>query len=54
MGPNLMSLREQQFFETFVSINFLGPKEMILPFAQTLSKNLVDPYKLFPNVYPAR
>ena len=33
------------------SIDFLGPKELILLLAQSVSKNLLDPYKLFPDVF---
>ena len=38
------------FFEKFVSIDLLGPKEFILSFAQYLSKYLVDPDKLLPDI----
>ena len=34
----------------FVFIYLLGPKEMVLPFAQHLSKFLVERYKLFPDI----
>ena len=35
----------------FVSIDFLGPKEMILSIAQYLSKYLVRLYRLFPMLF---
>ena len=31
----------------FVSVNPLGPKEMLLSIAQSMSKHFVDPYKVF-------
>ena len=43
---DLLSPWKQLYFEVFVSIDILGPKEMIWSFAQYLSKNLVNPYKL--------
>ena len=33
-GQKLFSLWKQFFFEMFISIDLLGPKEMILSFAQ--------------------
>ena len=51
---DLLSAWKQFFFEMFVSIDLLGPKEMILSFAQHLSKNLVDPDKLLPDIYHVR
>ena len=47
---DLLSSWKQLFFEMFVSINLLGPKEMILSFAQYLSKYLVDPDKFLPDI----
>ena len=44
----------QLFFETFVSIDLLGPKEMILSFAQYLSKYIVDPDILLPDICHVR
>ena len=38
----------------FVSIDLLGPKEMFLSIAQSLSKRLVDPYNLFPDIFHVR
>ena len=38
----------------FVSIDALGVKEMILSFAQEMSKYLVNPYEMFPEVYHVR
>ena len=31
----------------FVSVNPLGPKEMLLSIAQSMSKHFLDPYKVF-------
>ena len=45
---------KQLFFEMFVSIDLLGPKEMILLFAQYLSKHLVDTVKLLPDICHVR
>ena len=36
--------------KNFGSIDFLGPKELILLLAQQVSKNRLDSYKLFPDV----
>ena len=44
----------QLFFEAFVSIDLLGPKEMILSFAQYLSKYIVDPDILLPDICHVR
>ena len=35
-------------------LDFLGLNEMIIQLAQYLSKNLVWPYKLFPDVFNVR
>ena len=53
-GQNLLSLWKLFFFGMFVSIDLLGPKEMIISFAWKLSKNLVDLYKLFFDVCQTR
>ena len=50
-GPNLLSSWERLFCEMFVSIELLGPGEMILIFAQYLSKCLMDTYKLFHDTF---
>ena len=34
----------------FVSINLLNPKETVLSIAQYLSKNILDPDKLLPDI----
>ena len=34
----------------FVSINLLGPREMILSIAQNLSNYILDPDKLLPDI----
>ena len=34
----------------FVSIDFLGPKKLILLLPQYLPEHPVDPYKLFPGI----
>ena len=41
---------KRALFEKFASIDFLGPKEFILSFAKKLSKYLVDPDKLLPDI----
>ena len=38
----------------FVSINLLGLKEMLLSVAQSMSKQLVDPYIVFPVFFHVR
>ena len=38
----------------FVSIDLLGPKEMTQSFAHYLSKYIVDPHKLFPDICHVR
>ena len=47
----LLSSWRQPFFETFVSIDLLGPKEMILSVAHYLTKYIVDPDKLLPDIW---
>ena len=42
------------FFEIFHSIDLLGAKEIILSFAKILSKNFVDPYNLFLDIFHVR
>ena len=49
-----LSYWKQLFFEKFVSIDLLGPKKMILSFAQKLSKYLVDTDKLLPDICHVR
>ena len=49
-GPKTFVIVETAFLELFVFIALLGPKEMFLSFAKSLSKRLVDPYKLFPDI----
>ena len=51
---DLFSSWKQLFFEMFVSIDLLGPKEMILLFAQFLSKHIVDPDNLLPDICHVR
>ena len=46
----LMSSWKQLFFEMFVSINLLGPKEMIISFAQYSSNYFVDRDKSLPDI----
>ena len=50
----LLSSWQQLFFETFVSIDLLDPKEMILSFAQSFSKYLLDPDKVLPDINHVR
>ena len=45
--PKTFAIAKKAFFEMFVSINLLGPKEMLSSFAQSMSKHLVDPYIVF-------
>ena len=45
---------KQLFFERFVSIDLLGPKEMILSFVQYLSKYIADPDNLLPDIRHVR
>ena len=45
MGQKLLSSWKLLFFETFVSIDLFGHKDMVLSNAQSLSKYLVDTYK---------
>ena len=48
--PKIFLDVETALFEMFASMYLLGPKEMTQSFAHYLSKNLVDPYKLFPDI----
>ena len=45
------TLWKKTFFEMIVPIDLLGPKEMIFSFAQKMSKNLVDPFKMISDIY---
>ena len=38
----------------FVSINLLGPKEMLSSFAQSMSEHLVDSYNVFLVIFHVR
>ena len=51
---DLWSSWKQLVFEMFVSVDLLGPKEMILSFAQYSAKYLVDPDKLLPDICHVR
>ena len=51
---DLWSSWKQLFFEMFVSIDLLGPKELILSYAQCLAKYLMDPDKLLPDICHVR
>ena len=53
-GPKTFVIVETAFFELFVFLALLGPKEMFLSFAQSLSKRLVDRYKFFPDICHVR
>ena len=46
--------QKQFFFEMFVSIDLLGPKEMILSFLIFLSKYLVYSYNMFHDFFLVR
>ena len=52
--PKTFVIVETAFLELFVFIALLGPKEMFLSFAQSLSKRLVDPYNFFPDICHVR
>ena len=54
MGEKLLLLWKRLFFEMFVSIDLLGPEEMILTIAQFLSKYIVDPSKIPPDFFQVR
>ena len=53
-GQNVFSSWKQFFFEMFVSIDLLGPKEMILSFLIFLSKYLVYSYNMFHDFFLVR
>ena len=53
-GQKLLSRWKKHFFEMFVFIDLLVPKEMFFSCAQSLSEALVDPYKLFPDICHVR
>ena len=42
-GPKTFVIVKTAFFKKFVSIDLLGPKDLILSVAQSLSKYLVEP-----------
>ena len=46
-GLKLLSLWKKLFFEMFVSLDHLDPKNMILYLEQWLSKYLLDPQIIF-------
>ena len=50
MGHMFLLLWKQLIFEMFVSIDLLGPEELILLVRQQLSEYHVDPYKMFPKI----
>ena len=52
--PKTFVIAKKAFVEMFVSINLLGPKEMLLSFAQSMSKHHVVPYNVFFVVFPFR
>ena len=52
--PETFVIVETAFFEMFVSIALLGPKEMFISITKLLSKCLLDPYKLFPDISHVR
>ena len=49
-----MSLWKELFFEMFASIDFLGPKELILLLPEKLPEYLLDPYKFSAEVCHTR
>ena len=54
MSQIFISSLKRLFFEKFDSTDFLGLKERILSFAPNLSKNHVEPYKMFPDNFFVR
>ena len=50
----VLSPWKQLLPEMFHSINVLGAKEIILSFTKILSKNFVEPYNLFPDIFYVR
>ena len=54
MGEKRLCLWKRLFFEMFVSIDHLGPEEMILTLAQYLSKYIVDPSKMSSDFFQDR
>ena len=55
MGPKVfVNSKTANISNVFVSLDLLVRKEMILSFAQSLSKNLVDPYKMLHDNYIVR
>ena len=52
--PKMLVLVKRVFFETFYSIDLCGPEKTYLSCAQHLSRNLVDPRKLFPDICHVR
>ena len=53
-GEKLLSPWEKPFFQTFVYVDLLGPKERFFLFGQSMSEPLVDPQKLFPDICHVR
>ena len=53
-GPKVFVFVKKAFFETFVSIGFLGPKALILLLPQQLPEHLLDLHKLFFEAYHTR
>ena len=51
---NSISRTAAFFFLKVIFINFLGPKDKIFRFAQQISENRVDSYKLCPDVRHTR
>ena len=54
IGQIFCSLERLPLSKTLCFQQLPGPKELILLLPQKMSKNLVDSYKLFPEVYHAR
>ena len=54
MGQNVFSPLKLFLFETFVSNDLLGLEEKKLSFAQKRSKNIVDSYKILPDLFHVR
>ena len=54
MGQKRLSAGRLPFLKMLLSNDLLGHKNMTLPFAQKLSKYLVDHYKLFREACQAR
>ena len=51
LDQKFLSSWKQLFFEMFISVDLLGANEKISSFGQKTWKNLVEHFKLFPEVF---